>query len=48
MRSIRLVEGDGLRLAAHCGPVPEGRSDLVHKPWFGAGRAILDRQGSYS
>ena len=41
---IRLVEGDGLRLAAHFGPVKEGPDHLVDKPGLCVGRAILKRQ----
>ena len=41
---IRLVEGDGLRLAAHCGPVKEGPITWSISRGSVVGRAILERQ----
>ncbi len=42
--TIRLVEGDVLRLAAHNGPIPPGPSTRPIDRLSGAGRAVLDRE----
>jgi GAF domain-containing protein len=42
--SIRLVEGDVLRLVAHHGPIPPGAPQRPIDRSSGAGRAVLDRQ----
>ena len=42
--SIRLVEGDVLRLVAHHGPIPPGAPQRPIDRSSGAGRAVVDRQ----
>src|SRR4030095_13787513 len=42
--SIRLVEGNVLRLVAHHGPIPPGAPQRPIDRSSGAGRAVLDRQ----
>jgi GAF domain-containing protein len=45
--SIRLVEGDVLRLVAHHGPIPPGAPQRPIDRSSGAGRAVVDRQIIY-
>jgi len=42
--SIRLVEGNVLRLVAHHGPIPPGAPERAIDRSSGAGRAVMDRQ----